>query len=244
MQRVSWSRLRWSTGPNVLIVPTCCSFPRVRCENRRVELDWWDQPRRAPADYALELAGMEPFPRDERMFIATVHEIEELAEFLDVASELAHALVLALSVQPEALRRDFAERFYARRTPRGGASTQFAAAATAALGVLELTDIRSERVVDLLTGAAQGDDVSVTPEPAVAEVRKAVVRARLDLGLEDQLATRSAATTAVVEVLDPSGGVVSLQEVLLRATWAALRSWAHERVVELLVAVDVARTPE
>jgi hypothetical protein len=205
-----------------------------------VNLDWWDQPRRAPAERALELAALEPFPRDEWMFIATVHDIEELAEFLDVGPELAHALVLALSTLSEAWRRDFADRFYAERRPTDGAPTPFAAAAAAALAVLELTDLQSERLVDLLTGAAQGDDLSLTPEPALTEIRKTVARARLDLRLEDQLTARSAATIAVVEVLDPSGGVVSLQEVLLRSTWAALRTWPPERVIDLLVAVDAA----
>jgi len=82
-----------------------------------------------------------------------------------------------------------------------------------------------------------GDDPARPPEPALAEVRKVVARARLDLDLEDQLAPASAATTAVVEVLDPSSGTVALQEVLLRATWAALRSWEPDRVLEFLLAV-------
>jgi hypothetical protein len=205
---------------------------------------WWELPRRTPAEYALELAGYEPFERDARMFIATIPDIEEGAEFLDVGPEVAHALVLALSSLPDELRPGLAERFYEGAPAAArGARPALAAAATAALAVAELTgraDLQSERVVDLLTAAAQGDDLSVTSEPAQVEVAKAVARARLDLSLENELSAQSAATTAVIEVLDPSGGVVSLQEVLLRATWAALRSWAPGRVVDLLLAVAAA----
>jgi hypothetical protein len=204
---------------------------------------WWELPRRTPAEYALELAGYEPFERDARMFIATIPDIEEGAEFLDLGPEVAHALVLALSSLPDELRPGLAERFYEERRPPREARPALAAAATAALAVAELTgraDLQSERVVDLLTAAAQGDDLSVTSEPAQVEVAKAVARARLDLSLENELSAQSAATTAVIEVLDPSGGVVSLQEVLLRATWAALRSWAPGRVVDLLLAVAAA----
>jgi hypothetical protein len=118
-----------------------------------------------------------------------------------------------------------------------------AAAAAIALLVVDLTDrdeLRSARVVDVLTAAAQGDDLSLTPATAAAEIRAAVARARLDAGVGDPFAARSAATTAVLEVLDPASGEVALQEVLLRATWAALRSRQPERVLEFLLAADEA----
>ncbi|HYZ78525.1 MAG TPA: hypothetical protein VE596_14250 [Gaiellaceae bacterium] len=43
--------------------------------------------------------------------------------------------------------------------------------------------LRSERVLDLLRGAAQGDDLTRAPEPAVSDLRKTIARIRLDVEL-------------------------------------------------------------
>ena len=202
----------------------------------------------AQAKYVCELADEGVLGPDERVFITTSPVIDEAAgtEILPLESELAHALVLGLATMPEATRRPFADRFFAARTGRHAfwapeaPYARLAIAAFVALLVIDLAapHVQGVRVLDLLNAAAQGDDLSLTPEPALAELRKVVARTRLDLGLEDPLDPRSAATTAVVEVIDPSSGEVALQEILTRATWAAVRSWEPERVLDFLLAAD------
>ena len=202
------------------------------------------------AAHALELAAADLFAPDAALFTTTVPEIEEAAPLLELEVELAHALVLVLSALPEVARGSLASAFYDRRgrdsAPAFGLTDPVArlaaAAATAAL-VLEVArrpELQTPRVVDLLAGAAQRDDVSLTPVPALLEMRDVVARARADTALDDPLAARSAATTAVLEVLDPSSGEVALQEIVLRATWAALRSWDTGRLLEFLLALDAA----
>ena len=65
-----------------------------------------------------------------------------------------------------------------------------------------------------------------------------LARVRGDLSGADPFVPATAAGLAILEVLDPASGDVAVQEVLLRSTWAALRSWAPSRVAELLLAVD------
>jgi hypothetical protein len=204
--------------------------------------DWLsEQPRRRPAEYAAELARSRVW-RSERRFIATVPEVEDASPLLEVEPELAHALVLVLSRLPAAARVPFAERFYERRVPwRGSVDPALGAAAGVALLVAPLSehpDLTGERVTDLLQGAAQGDDLSRTPEPVLAELRKTVARVRLDLDLEDEEDPRAAAAIAVVEAIDPSSGVVPLQEILVRAAWAAVQIWEPPRVLDFLIEVD------
>ena len=183
------------------------------------------------------------FWRDERRrLIATHPEFPDVAWLLELEEELAHAFALVLSRLPSARRWSFAEAFYsARRRGRYHRSRDIrAVAAGVAMLVVELAapEVRDPRIVDLLEGAAQGHDLSRTPPPTVELVRKAVAKLRFSVELEDPTDARAAATHAVVEVLDPAGDVVALQEVVARAAWAAVESWEPGRVLEFLLAVD------
>jgi hypothetical protein len=91
---------------------------------------------------------------------------------------------------------------------------------------------------DLLHGAAQGDDLVDTPKTVFFDLRETVAKLRVDVARADPDDPRSAASTAVVETLDPSSGVVDLQEILVRSAWAAVRSWEPPRVLEFLLRVD------
>jgi hypothetical protein len=198
--------------------------------------------RRSPAEYACELAR-DRFWRDERRRLMATHpDFPDVAMFLQLEEEVAHALVLVLSRLPEERRQPFAEGFFEERarghpaapTERGN---PLAVAAAVALLVVDLAadELRSERIVDLLHGAAQGDDLTRTPEPALAELRKAIAHVRFDIGLEDPADPRGAASLAIAEVLDPSSDVVALQEVIARAAWAAVESWEPARVLRFLL---------
>jgi phytoene dehydrogenase-like protein len=214
---------------------------------------WWhEKPRRTPAAYACALAAANVLPRDERLFLETSPDVEEIAsELLRLETELAHALLLVLHVLPPADRRAFAAAFYSgRRRPTlqrpRAPNERLRVAGTAAHLVFELVGsrpLRHERIRDLLVGATQDDDLSRTPEPAVAELRRAVAAARREVASADPFEASTAATLAVLEVLDPASGDVALQVVLLRSTWAALRSWAPSRVAEFLRVVDAAFEP-
>ena len=209
--------------------------------------DWWsEKPRRSPAEYACELAE-DRFWRDEqRRLIATHPDWPDAAQFLELEDELAHGFVLVLSRLPASRRADFAGTFYAERS-RGHAGwvpsdprVKLALAAAVVLLIIELAtpDIRRERIVDLLRGAAQGDDLTRTPEPALTELRKAIARVRLDVELEDPSDPRAAASLAVAEVLDPSSEIVAVQEVVARAAWATVESREPPRVLGFLLEVD------
>ena len=207
-------------------------------------VDEWlsEHPRREPAEYAVELSRARVW-QDDRRFVRTIHDVEEAAPLLELDPSFAHAFVLVLSQLPAAARQPFAAGFYAERSAGAPAEKRDPVAVGAAVGllILELTerpDLQGPRVVDLLQGAAQGDDPALTPESAMAEIRKTLARIRLDLDVEDQSAPSSAAAIAVAELLDPSSGTVPLQEVLVRAAWAAVRSWEPARVLRFLVDVD------
>ena len=208
----------------------------------RVEKWYSERPRHPPAEYATRLTSLRIWRDVERSFITSVPDLWDVHHFLDLDLELSHALVFVLSRHPAARRRELADRFYARRTghwPSAPDATRRAAAV--ALMVLPLTqrpDLDNERVADLLTAIHQGDDLALTPPRAIEEVQKAIARARLDLGLEDQLEPRSAATTAVVDALDPAGDEPPFQALLMRATWATLETAGVEGALELLLAVD------
>jgi hypothetical protein len=154
--------------------------------------------------------------------------------------------VLVLSRLPESHGRGFADSFYAAREGRAPELSEerpatLALAAAIVQRVVELVrrpDVCTERVLDLLQGAAQGDDVTRTPDTTVAEVRKAVARIRFDVDFEDPADPRGAAAHALAEVLDPSSDVVALQEILARCAWAAVNAWEPRRVLAFLLDVE------
>jgi hypothetical protein len=200
-------------------------------------------------DYLCLWAQCWALPRDGRVFIESSRDVEEVIEEhgLLLDRETAHALVLALSTLPEALRPAFARRFLTAKTRHRDPWTtteptaRLAAAASIALLVVDLAgrpDMATARLLDFLHAAAQGDDLSSMPETAFAELAKIVARTRLDLDADNPFDPRAAAASAVVEVIDPSSGQVDLQEILMRATWAAARSWESERLLDFLLAAD------
>lgn len=204
---------------------------------------WWsEEPRRSAAEYACELAG-DRFWRDPtRRLIGTHPDFPDVAWLLDLDVNTAHALVLSLSRMPEERRESFAEVFFEERgrwptaipaDPR----SLLAAAATVALLVVELAvdELRSERIVDLLVGAAQADDLTQTPETTLAELQKVITRVRFDINLESSDDARAAASLAVAEVLDPAGDVVDVKTVMARAAWAAVEHWETPYVLAFLL---------
>jgi len=194
------------------------------------------------SERACELARDRFWKDDLRRLIGTHPKWPDAGWELDLSEELAHALVLVLSRLPQNHRRGFADTFYAAK--RSGpvevpATTRLSIAAGVVLLVVELVgDLVDERSADLLQGAAQGDDLTHTPGPALDELRKTVARIRFDVDLEDPADPRGAAALAVAEVLDPSSEVVALQEILARAAWAAVASWEPRRVLRFLLDVD------
>jgi hypothetical protein len=209
--------------------------------------DWWsEKPRRPPAAYACQLAKRRFWRDEQRRLIATDHDLVEVAPLLELEEELAHAFVLVLSRLPKSRRRDFADVFYEERRRTGsraysiGRAEQRATAAAVALLVLELAgdELDTARIRDLLQGAAQRDDLTRTPAPALAELRKAVARVRMDVELEDPAHPRGAAALAAAEVLDPAGEDIALQEVVARAAWAAVETWDSPRVLAFLLELD------
>ena len=169
---------------------------------------------------------------------------------LDLNEELAHGLVLTLSRLPKDRREPLAQVFFDER--RGAhaeipsdARRRLAIAAGVALLVVDLaTDqLQSERIADLLAGAAQGDDLTRTPASAVVDVQKAIARVRFDVALEDPSDPRAAASLAVAEVLIPAGEVVALKAVSARAAWAAVESWEPPRVLAFLLQLADALSP-
>jgi hypothetical protein len=207
-----------------------------------VEAWWIEEPRRPPAAYACELAKHRFWRDEQRRLIGTHHDLVEVAPLLELDEELAHALVLVLSRFPKSLRRDFADVFYVERpqTRSRRRPEPRATASAVALLVLELAghELDTARIRDLLQGAAQGDDLTRTPAPALAELRKAVARIRMDVELEDPAHPRGAAALAVAEVLDPAGDVVALQEVVARAAWAAVETWEPPQVLGFMLELD------
>jgi hypothetical protein len=209
--------------------------------------EWWsEEPRRPPAAYACELAKRRFWRDEQRRLIATNHDLVEVAPLLELEDELAHAVVLVLSRLPAKGRREFADVFYEER-PRTRSRVYSirrpeprATGSAVALLALEIAgdELSTERIRDLLQGAAQGDDLTQTPAPALAELRKAVARVRMDVKLEDPTNPRGAAALAVAEVLDPAGDVVALQEVVARAAWAVVESWEPPRVLAFLLELD------
>ena len=156
-------------------------------------IDQWfsEQPHRSPAEIACLLAR-DRFWNDEHLRLIGTHpEWPDAAWLLDLSEELAHTLILVLSRLPEVLRRDFADRFYAERVSHAtehplDERARLAFGATAVVNVVDLFDeaVCGERTLDLLRGAAQGDDLTRTPGPAVDELRKTIARVRFDVGFD------------------------------------------------------------
>jgi hypothetical protein len=210
----------------------------------RIE-SWFEE--RAPRAKIASALARDRFWRDEhRRLVATHPDFPDAARLLGLEAELAHAFLLVLSRLPAGSRTAFAREFYERRPQRAAHHVPVeprekqALAAGFALLVAELAPpaLRVPRLVDLLHGTAQGDDLTLTPEPALRELRTALARVRFDVELEEPADPRGAAAHALAEVLDPAGEVVALQAVLARAAWAAVESWEPERVLAFLLDVD------
>ena len=211
--------------------------------------DKWvsEEPRRPPAEIACLLAR-DRFWKDERQrLIGTHREWPEVpALLLDLTEELAHALVIVLSRLPVAGRRRFADAFYEQRRSGpvslpGDDRRRLAAGAAIVLNVAEIVDdpvIHDERTLDLLHGAAQGDDLSRTPAPAVAALGKKIARIRVEFELDEPADPRGAAALALAEVLAPSSAAIDLKEVLARSAWAVVETLEAPGVLRFLLEVD------
>jgi len=201
------------------------------------------------AEYACQLAA-DRFWRDERRRLLGTHpDFPDAADLLEAEEEVAHALVLVLSRLPEGQRRVFADAFYFGRPqwhrdswrPRAEPEDSQALAASVALLIVDLAepnDLASEWIVDLLTGAVQGDDLARTPEAVVTELHRTLARTRLEVEAKDIADPGAAAATAVLEVLAPSSEAVALQEVVARAAFAAVERWDSRPVLTFLRDVD------
>jgi hypothetical protein len=212
-------------------------------------IDKWltEEPRRPPAEIACLLARDRFWKDERRRLIGTHRDWPEVAELLlELPDEFAHAFVMVLSRLPVARRRGFADAFYEQR--RRGRTwlpdeprTQLAVAAAIVLSAVDIVDdpaISDERTLDLLQGAAQGDDLTQMPEPAVAALGKTIARLRLEFELDDPADPRGVAALALVEVLDPSSGAIDLKEVLARCAWAVVETMEPPRVLRFLLEVD------
>jgi hypothetical protein len=204
--------------------------------------NWLDEePRRTAADYACDIAR-DAFWRDERSRLISAHpDWPEIAYLLGLGEAVAHALVLVLSRLPVAERLPFAERFFERRLPlhgRAGEADRLTVAAQIALLVLDLTALRDDAIVDLLQGAAQGDDLTATPAPAVVRLQKAIATIRFDPAFEDETDPHAVATIAAIEVLDPSSDEIAVPEIVARAAFAAVECRPREEAVSFLVEAE------
>ncbi|MBA3330688.1 MAG: hypothetical protein H0T39_07450 [Actinobacteria bacterium] len=211
-------------------------------------IDRWlsETPRRPAAEIACLLAR-DRFWKDERRRLLGTHpDWPDAVWLLDLSEELAHAVVLVLSRVPAARRLEFANVFYVGR--QGGptslpsdARARLALAAAVVLNVVEIAaepGICDERTLDLLHGAAQGDDLTQTPGPAVDELRETIARIRLEVENDDPADPRQAVAVAVAEVLDPAGEQVDFKEVLARSAWAAVETREAPGAIGFLLEVD------
>jgi hypothetical protein len=224
--------------------------------------EWFaEDPSRTPAEYALALAR-DRFWRDETGRLVRAHpDFPDVTFLLGLGEDVAHALVLALSRLPLVERAGFAATFFAERrlghdadaapdfharlalaspTRSIDARSALTAGAAFALGVVDLAAtpaLRDERVVDLLRGASQGDDLTVTSAPTVAFLHEAVARARVDNAVDDD-DPHAVAAVAVVEALDPSSEIVAVREILARAAYATVECRGAAAALGLLLDAD------
>jgi hypothetical protein len=227
-----------------LIVLICFSFPIVVHDGDVRE----SRTRLPPDELACALAA-DRFWRDETARLIGSHpDWPDAAFFLDIEEAIAHAFVLALSQLRSGERLGFARAFYAEHPAWNGRGfdddppSPLAIAASAALRVVDLAAcaaVQDERIVDLLQGAAQGDDLTSSSSTAVDHLRRAVARVRFDPRLEDPADPHAVAALAVVEVLDPASEVVAVQEVLARAAFATVECRTRPETIDFLVAADL-----
>ncbi len=90
-------------------------------------------------------------------------------------------------------------------------------------------------MVDLLRGAAQGDDLARTPDTAVEHLSSVIAQIRTEHRGGDPIDVRAPAAVALAEVLSPSSEAVDLREVLARCAFTAVESWEQHRVLDFLV---------
>jgi hypothetical protein len=213
----------------------------------QIEKLFSEEPRRPPAEIACLLARSRFWKDERRRLIGTHRDWPDAAYLLDLEEELAHAFVMVLSRFPAADRRVFADAFYEQRTSRGAFGldaddrTRLALAAAIVLNLAEIIgepDLYDERTLDLLHGAAQGDDLTLIPSPAAAEVWNRLARIRGQFELDDPADPRGTAAIALAEVLDPSSGVVDLKEILALSAWAAVETVEPPRVLQFLLDAD------
>jgi hypothetical protein len=211
-------------------------------------IDKWlsEEPRRPPAEIACLLARDRFWKDEPQRLIGTHRDWPDAAYLLDLNEEFAHAFVLALSRLPTASRQRLADTFYDQRVAHPSSLPQDdrerrSLGATVALMVAEIDDdpeIFDERVLDLLRGAAQGDDLARTPLPAVADLQQTLGRIRLTWKADDLADASGAAALALAEVLDPSSGIVDLKEVLARSAWFAAETLEPSELLRFLLDVD------
>lgn len=214
----------------------------------RLEKWFAESPRRSTAEYACALAR-DRFWRDSHLRLIGAHrDWPDATYLLQLGDEIAHALVLVLSRLPAPRRLAFATAFFDQHTPVGRRSglpgdqrLQLAMAAQVALLVLDLAAspaLREETVVDLLHGAAQADDLTTTPEPAVDRLRSAVRTVRFDPAREDESDPPAVAARAVAEVLDPSSDGVAVKEILARAAFATVECRSQAETLSFLLEAE------
>jgi hypothetical protein len=211
----------------------------------RIQRWYSEEPRRPPAAIACALADDRFWKDERRRLIGTHPDWPDAAGLLELNEALAHALVLVLSRLPLETRRGFADAFYDLRRSRaaelhGDAESHRALAAAVVLSVLEGLDeeICNERTLDLLRGAAQRDDLTRTPAPAVEELRKSIAHIRFNVDFDDAADPRGAAALAIAEVLDPAGDAADVNEVLARCAWTTVEMRDRPAVLGFLLEVD------
>lgn len=230
----------------VVFAPKSAVVRHTGIMNRRFA-EWVEQDPTPPRpEIACRLARARFWRNGNERFTGTHPDWPDAAYFLDLEETFAHAFVLLLSVLPASDRLAFAEAYYdvRRSSDRDIAldpRTQLmlsAATILQVIDVIERPDICTARILDLVEGAAQGDDLTNVASTAVDEVRKAVARVRLDDAFEDQTDPSAAAALALAEVLDPGGEMVSFKEVLARCAWAAVKSRTRPQVMGFLLTAD------
>ena len=218
-------------------------------------IDRWlsENPDLSAPELACRLARDRFWKDKQQSLIRTHPEMPDAAYMLGLGEEVAHALLLVLSRLRTSDRQGFAQAFYEQR--QGGSDfpvprryegarrdpppldpeARVSLGAALVLQVLELIELPAacrEQVVDLLWGAAQGDDLARTPATAVEQLSSAI--APIGSGTGDS----TDAQVVLAEVLSPSSGVVDLREVLARCAFTAVESWEPDRVVDFLVEAE------
>jgi hypothetical protein len=242
-----------------MLSPTWIHITQTLAVSRR---DKWfeERPLRPAAEYACNLARDRVWRDEHARLIGTHSDWPDVTYLLGLGETIAHALVLVLSRIPASERLAFAAAFFEARTANdapsdfqarleaanrvqcpGDRRRRLALAAEIALLVLDLVEsaaLKDEAVVDLLRGAAQGDDLTTSPEPAVARLQKAVARVRFDPTFEDESDPHAVASLAAVEVLDPSSDEPAVKELVARAAFATVECRSQPETLDFLLVAD------